>query len=480
MFLPAIVMGFLGSIIGGSLIDYFSRRRPSQVMITVGVFGIITSLGAIVLAFAPPIWLVAIVYALSSFGRGLAGPARGAIYSQVTPPNVRSMSFALGGVFTLPVYILWTPMLFSVFEVYGFKPVLWIGVPFGILSAVIDLSAAPLFDIDRRNAFSAAVAAEEVRRSRAAADAKLLVCRDVCVEYSGVQVLFNVDFDVYEGEIIALLGTNGAGKSTLLRAICGISEASDGAIVFDGRDITHSLPNETAARGVICMPGGRGVFPGLSVRDNLLLANWLTSDPADVRDRLAEVFEIFPVLKERADANASTMSGGEQQMLSLALAFLARPKLLMIDELSLGLSPAVVGELIEIVKELHRRGITIIVVEQSVNVALTLADKAVFMEKGEVRFEGATADLMRRPDILRAVYVKGTGSLTDGAGAAAARRADERRRSDELSLARPIIEVNGLVKAFGGIRAIDNISFALREGEALGAVRHHLGLPVRG
>jgi branched-chain amino acid transport system ATP-binding protein len=379
------------------------------------------------------------------------------------------MSFALAGVFSLPNYIIWTPMMSGVFAGFGFKAVLWTGVPFGIISAIIDLSAAPFFDVDRRNAFSAAMAAEEIRRSRAADDSKLLVCRDVCVEYSGVQVLFDVDFDVREGEIIALLGTNGAGKSTLLRAICGISEASDGAIVFDGRDITHSPPNEIAARHVIAMPGGRGVFPGLTVRDNLLLANWLTQDPAEVRDRLAEVFEIFPVLKERADVHASTMSGGEQQMLSLALAFLAKPKLLMIDELSLGLSPAVVGELIEIVKEFNRRGITIIVVEQSVNVALTLADKAIFMEKGEVRFEGPTKELMRRPDILRAVYVKGTGALTDGAGAGA-RRMDERRRAEELQLARPILEVQNLVKTFGGIRAVDDLSFTLREGEALGVI----------
>ncbi len=469
LFIPSLITGFIGTLVGGALIDYFSRRRASQVMVVVGGFGLATTLLSAVLAFAPPIWVVGLVFALSRFFSGLAGPARGAIYSQVTPPNVRSMGFALEGVFQLPNYILWTSMMFAIFDGFGFKAVLWTGVPFGIISALIDISAAPLFDVDRRNAFSAAMAAEEIRRSREADASKLLVCRNVSVSYSGVQVLFDVDFDVREGEIIALLGTNGAGKSTLLRAICGISEASDGAIVFDGRDITHSPPNEIAARQVICMPGGRGVFPGLTVRDNLLLANWLTQDPAEVRERLAEVFELFPILKDRADVNASTMSGGEQQMLSLALAFLAKPKLLMIDELSLGLSPAVVGELIEIVKEFNRRGITIIVVEQSVNVALTLADKAIFMEKGEVRFEGPTKELMRRPDILRAVYVKGTGALTDGAGAGA-RRSDERRRSEELELARPILEVTGLTKTFGGIRAVNDLSFALREGEALGVI----------
>ncbi|MEY2398685.1 MAG: branched-chain amino acid transport system ATP-binding protein [Actinomycetota bacterium] len=469
IFLPSIVFGFLGTLGGGALIDYFSRRKPSQVLVTVGVFGLITSTALAVLAFRPPIAIVVATLCFSAFGNGLAGPARGAFYSQVTPPNVRSMSFALDGIFQLPGYLLWTPMASAIFGVFGFKAVIAFGVPFGIISSLIDLSAAPLFEVDRRNAFTAAMAAEDLRQSRASADAKLLVCRDVCVSYSGVQVLFNVDFDVDEGEIIALLGTNGAGKSTLLRAICGISEPDDGAIIFDGRDITHSPPYEIAARHVICMPGGRGVFPGLTVRDNLLLANWLTHDPQEARDRLGEVFEIFPILRERADVNAATMSGGEQQMLSLALAFLARPKLLMIDELSLGLSPAVVGELIEIVKEIHRRGVTVIVVEQSVNVALTLADKAIFMEKGEVRFSGATKDLLRRPDILRAVYVKGTGALTDGAGAAG-RRLDERRRQDELEVARPILEVTGLTKTFGGVTAVDNLSFALREGEALGVI----------
>ncbi len=227
----------------------------------VGIFGLITTLALSALALAPPVWLVSVILCFSAFGNGLAGPARGAFHSQVTPPNVRSLGFALSGIFDLPSYLIWTPMAFAVYGVFGFQTVLWFAVPFGILSALIDLSAAPLFEVDRRNAFAAAMAAEEIRRSRASDDAKLLVCRDVCVSYSGVQVLFNVDFDVREGEIIALLGTNGAGKSTLLRAICGISEASDGAIVFDGRDITHSPPHEIAARSVICMPGGRGVFP---------------------------------------------------------------------------------------------------------------------------------------------------------------------------------------------------------------------------
>jgi branched-chain amino acid transport system ATP-binding protein len=278
-----------------------------------------------------------------------------------------------------------------------------------------------------------------------------------------VQVLFGVDFDVDEGDIIALLGTNGAGKSTLLRAISGSQQASSGAIVFDGREITYMPPHETAMRGIIHMPGGRGVFPGLTVRENLLLGSWLIEDEAEQRSRLAEVYGIFPALAARSGTAAGTLSGGEQQQLSLAQAFLAKPRLLMIDELSLGLSPAVVGQLLEIVRKIHESGVTIIVVEQSVNVALSLAEKAIFMEKGEVKFYGKTADLMARPDILRAVYVKGTGALTEGS----ARRSDRDRGT---AAAQPVLQVEGIVKRFGGIVALDDVDLTLAEGEVLGLI----------
>ncbi len=195
----------------------------------------------------------------------------------------------------------------------------------------------------------------------------------------------------------------------------------------------------------------------------------MTDEPAEARQRLNEVYELFPILKDRLDEPATLLSGGEQQMLSLAQAFLSHPRLLLIDELSLGLSPAVVAQLLDIVRELHRRGITIVVVEQSVNVALTIADKAIFMEKGEVRFVGKTADLLRRPDILRAIYVKGTGALTAG-GAGSAQRAEADRRALEMGGARSVLEIDGITKRFGGIVALDDISFDLREGEVLGII----------
>jgi ABC-type branched-subunit amino acid transport system ATPase component len=316
-------------------------------------------------------------------------------------------------------------------------------------------------------------ATAEYKKAKEAGTIRQLVCRSIDVDYDGVQVLFNVDLTVDEGEVVALLGTNGAGKSTLLKAISGVHEASGGAIVFDGRDITHVPPYEIAERGIVHMPGGRGVFPGLSVRDNLRLGTWIFQrprerehyvDPDHLKDiDVDEVLKIFPALGDLLDRPAGALSGGEQQMVSLAQAFLQRPRLLLIDELSLGLSPAIVQQLLELVREINRRGVTVIVVEQSVNVALTIAERAVFMEKGEVKFVGKTKDLLARPDILRAVYVKGTGALTSQPGGGrSVRRAIEDRRI--------VLAVEDLRKSFGGVVAVDDVSFELHDEEILGLI----------
>src|SRR3954451_24902688 len=230
----------------------------------------------------------------------------------------------------------------------------------------------------------------------------LLSCRGIDMAYGPVQILFKVDFDVTEGELVALLGTNGAGKSTLLKGVCGLVKPKSGTVVFAGEDVTDLPADVTTRRGISLMPGGKGVFPTLSVVENLRLASWLIRDrPADVEAARNEVYELFPVLARRKEQMAGDLSGGEQQMLALGGALMTKPELLMIDELSLGLAPTVVGQLLEVVREIHRRGTTIIIVEQSIIVALNLAERAVFMEKGAVRFEGVTADLLGRPDILR-------------------------------------------------------------------------------
>src|SRR5205085_1213410 len=189
-----------------------------------------------------------------------------------------------------------------------------------------------------------------------------------------------------KGEIIALLGTNGAGKSTLLKAISGLVDASAGRIWFDGIDITRADAVETSKLGIIQVPGGKAVFPTLTVAEHFRAGAWLfaNEDQAAVQQRTDNVLDRFPRLKERWDQLAGNLSGGEQQQLALGMAFVAQPKILIIDELSLGLAPTIVEQLLEIVRQIHSQRCTIILVEQSVNVALTVASRGYFMEKGEV------------------------------------------------------------------------------------------------
>ena len=239
------------------------------------------------------------------------------------------------------------------------------------------------------------------------ADGPALVCRGVDVAYDKVQVLFGVDLEVERNEIVALLGTNGAGKSTLLKAISGLVDPSAGQIWFDGVDITHADALTTSRMGIIQVPGGKAVFPTLTVAEHLRAAGWLyRDDPEYLKAANEEVLDTFPRLRERIDQMAGNLSGGEQQMLALGMAFIAKPKLLMIDELSLGLAPTIVEQLLGIVRRIQENGTAIVLVEQSINVALTVADRAYFLEKGEVRFEGSTAELLERDDIVRSVFLE--------------------------------------------------------------------------
>src|SRR4051812_31253173 len=291
------------------------------------------------------------------------------------------------------------------------------------------------------------------------------MCRGIDVAYDKVQVLFGVDLDVQRNEIVALLGTNGAGKSTLLKAISGLVDPSAGEIWFEGRDITHADAVTTSKLGIIQVPGGKAVFPTLTVAEHFKASAWLyqRDDPAEIQARTDRVLELFPRLRERWDQMAGNLSGGEQQQLALGMAFVAKPRLLIIDELSLGLAPTIVAQLLDIVREIHAEGATIILVEQSVNVALTIATRAYFMEKGEVRFSGPTEELLGRDDILRSVFLQGA---SDGLVAGTSVAESEPVAAD----AAPVLEVAGLTRRFGGITAVRDVSFTLHEGEILGLI----------
>jgi branched-chain amino acid transport system ATP-binding protein len=307
----------------------------------------------------------------------------------------------------------------------------------------------------------------------AAGERSLLVCAGVDVAYESVQVLFGVDLDVREGELVALLGTNGAGKSTLLKAISGLVEPASGAILFDGVDITHVDPRTRLDLGIVQMPGGRSVFPTLTVDECLRLAGWAhRDDPEHVRSATSLALERFPVLAERRSTMAGALSGGEQQMLGLAMALISKPRLLMIDELSLGLAPTIVSRLVEIVQAIHEQGTTVIVVEQSVNVALTLAERAVFMEKGEVRFSGPANELLERPDVLRSVFLEGAASAL-GVQANGKRSSGRRKNKTTAALAaeRPtLLELSDVAVRFGGVTAVNHVDLTVAEGEIVGFI----------
>jgi ABC-type branched-subunit amino acid transport system ATPase component/ABC-type branched-subunit amino acid transport system permease subunit len=331
------------------------------------------------------------------------------------------------------------------------------------------------------------------RRGRAAAappivaPGTLLACRDVDVAYDSVQVLFGVDAEVREGETVALLGTNGAGKSTLLRAVSGLTLPRSGRVLFDGADITRMTPAQRVALGIVQVPGGRSIFPTLTVEEHMRIATWSVAGRAGNDARCAEAMRMFPVLRERAGQLGGNLSGGEQQQLGLAMAFMSSPRLLIIDELSLGLAPAVVEQLLGAVRAMRDRGVTVLLVEQSVNVALNVAGRAYFMEKGEVRFEGPTHELLQRDDIVRSVFLEGArggvaAGVAGGGGGELQAAAEVVLSGRGVRLPRttrngsadgsvgPVLATREVSVSFGGIRAVGGVSVSVNPGEILGII----------
>jgi len=248
---------------------------------------------------------------------------------------------------------------------------------------------------------------DEHRRRHAAPDTvPVLQVSGIDFAYGHVQVLFDVGFEVQRGEVLALLGTNGAGKSTILRVIAGLGTPSRGVVRLNGLTVTYVAPERRGSLGIRLLPGGKGVFPQMTVRENLEMAGFVyRHDRADQERRIADVLGLFPGLAGRQGQAAGSLSGGEQQMLALGCTLLHEPEVLLIDELSLGLSPVMVSQLLDVVARLKASGSTIVIVEQSLNVALAVADRAVFLEKGQVRFAGAAAELAERDDLARAVFL---------------------------------------------------------------------------
>jgi branched-chain amino acid transport system ATP-binding protein len=234
----------------------------------------------------------------------------------------------------------------------------------------------------------------------------LLYSDGLDVHYGRVQVLYDVSIAVEPGEFVALLGTNGAGKSTWLKAVSNLVPPSSGRVVFDGEDVTGLPPDEIVARGLGHVPSGRGTLPDLTVEENLRLGgHLLRRNPQQRRAATDAVYDLFGWMGARRRQLAGTLSGGEQQMLAIGRALVNRPKLLMVDELSLGLAPVVTEEIYDQLRKLHTDGLTILIVEQNATLAMEVVQRVLFMEKGRVQFSGRGRDLLRRKDLLRSVFL---------------------------------------------------------------------------
>ncbi len=230
----------------------------------------------------------------------------------------------------------------------------------------------------------------------------LLEVRDLCVSYGGIRAVKGISFDVPEGEVVTLIGANGAGKSSTLRSIAGLEKASGGSIQFDGKELTQMGTEQLVTEGITLVPEGRRVFPNLSVLENLKIGAYQRKDALE--EDTEWIYGLFPRLKERSWQMAGTLSGGEQQMLAIGRALMSRPKLIMMDEPSLGLAPIVVQGVFDIIREINRQGVTILLVEQNANMALKAAHRAYVMETGQITLSGTGKELAENEQV-KAAYL---------------------------------------------------------------------------
>ena len=234
----------------------------------------------------------------------------------------------------------------------------------------------------------------------------MLKIDDLKVRYGGIEAVKGISFDVPEGAIVTLIGANGAGKSTTLRAIAGLVKPASGRIHFQAEDLTGLSPDKIVSKGITLVPEGRRVFPDLTVLENLKIGAYLRKDKAEMEDDLRWVYDLFPRLKERSWQAAGTLSGGEQQMLAVGRALMSRPKLIMMDEPSLGLAPIIVKGIFDIIREINRMGVTVLLIEQNANMALKIADVGYVLETGNITMTGSGQELLTNEAVKKAYLGK--------------------------------------------------------------------------
>jgi ABC-type branched-subunit amino acid transport system ATPase component/predicted MFS family arabinose efflux permease len=331
------------------------------------------------------------------------------VLQAVCPYRIRGLGIAMGVMYIVFIGGFGGAILANFFtNAFGVRTtVIVLLVPTSIVGSLLLMNGARFIRHDLSLVVEELLEEQEEQRKRAVEGARTPVLQMVNTDFSygAVQVLFDVNFEIHRGECVALLGTNGAGKSTILRVISGLEVPERGVLRLNGRNITFVAPEQRVKHGIVQLPGGKGVFPSLTVNQNLAVSARLRKGTqAEIDQRIESILELFPELAERRKQTARSLSGGQQQMLALARVLMQEPEILLIDELSLGLAPVVVARLLELVDELRARGQTMIIVEQSLNVALQISDRAIFLEKGEVKFEGDAHELLERDDLARAVF----------------------------------------------------------------------------
>ena len=455
---PIQLFDLLGLFVGALVATRLAARDVGLVFRMLAVASVIAAGFAVLFALAPSVPVAFLGNAGIDASLAVVGPGVLASLSLAIPARVRSVGFSIGALFVLPGFLV-LPAVGALGDALGFRYGLLILVPIFTIGGLIVASAGRLIERDVRDVWTSTRTRAEMWADRRAGRLPLLAVRELSVAYDGVDVLNDVAIEVGEGEIVALLGTNGAGKSTLLRAIGGVVEADHGAIVFDGRDITHLPPDEIARLGIAQVPGGEGTFPNLRVEENLRAAAWQgRRHGRHDADMIENALRAFPALATRRHERAGNLSGGQQQMLALAMATMTRPKLFLIDELSLGLSPIVVEQLLGAIEAMRQAGTAILLVEQSVNVAVTVADRVYIMDSGAVRFSGAADELVAHPEQLWSIYLeKAASSLATTAAHV------PRPRGGQL-------EVREISVHFGGNAALEDVSLRADHGEVVGII----------
>lgn len=457
---PVEVFDLVGLAVGATIATRLAKRDVGLVFRMLAVASLVAAGFAVLFALAPDVPVAFIGNAGIVAALAVVGPGVLASLSLAIPARVRSVGFSIGALFVLPGLLV-LPIVGGVGDVIGFRYGLLMLVPVFTVGGLVVASAGSLIGGDIRDVWTSMRTRTQMLLDRRDGKLPLLAVRDLRVGYDGVPVLSDVAMEIGEGEIVAIVGTNGAGKSTLLRAIGGVVEADHGAIVFDGRDITHLPPDEIARLGVAQVPGGEGTFPSLRVEENLRAAAWQGRRRGESdTEMIAAALAAFPTLAARRNERAANLSGGQQQMLALAMATITRPKLFLIDELSLGLSPIVVEQLLGAIESMRQAGTAILLVEQSMNVAVAVADRVYVMDTGVVRFTGTAAELAAHPEMLWSVYLQ---KASDSLAAHAPRVRTGREARHEL-------EVRGLTLAFGGNAALDDVSLHAAHGELVGII----------